>query len=492
MDLVRERYNSIAGSVNDYYEIERLLDNDYSNDPDIFEFRNFFVSDFIDFLTMGFEYYREEDRLVNKAVELLERQNDILRDSFTSAFIAFQKGQKDVVLNQLSELLKPISDEPLNEDNFAYLVVGPFKNAFVGFYNSLYNILSKYDVEEIVLEECRVLDEFYELVQDKKTKPAIELLLTIEGKYPDNIIANTLLGFEYYHSSMWGNSIAYNERILDKPASIFWIDEIYFSLGWACGKIKDHKKSIEYYEKSLEIFPTQMNALNNLGYEYYLTKQYKKAAKIFEQCLEEKRDEEYASNNYVKTLIAMKRFADAKAFIDTGKYKISSSLKKKIENKNNKDKPVLEDEPAISEVNERSKSSSAKAVEFSSEEILEDEIVNRLEKGMKTFGRKLKMYRRKGKYGRQYTIPYGRIDVLAEDDEGNVYIIELKKNSGYDDAYDEHILKYFEWFDKHPITDKKTYGIICLNNPSKELIEKVRRDERVELYNYKVMFDKVE
>jgi tetratricopeptide (TPR) repeat protein len=235
-----------------------------------------------------------------------------------------------------------------------------------------------------------------------------------------------------------------------------------------------------------------MNALNNLGYEYYLTKQYKKAAKIFEQCLEEKRDEEYASNNYVKTLIAMKRFADAKAFIDTGKYKISSSLKKKIENKNNKDKPVLEDEPAISEVNERSKSSSAKAVEFSSEEILEDEIVNRLEKGMKTFGRKLKMYRRKGKYGRQYTIPYGRIDVLAEDDEGNVYIIELKKNSGYDDAYDEHILKYFEWFDKHPITDKKTYGIICLNNPSKELIEKVRRDERVELYNYKVMFDKVE
>ena len=51
------------------------------------------------------------------------------------------------------------------------------------------------------------------------------------------------------------------------------------------------------------------------------------------------------------------------------------------------------------------------------------------------FGLKLKMYKRKGLYGRQFIIPVGRLDLLCEDDEGNLYVIELKKDSGYDDAY---------------------------------------------------------
>jgi len=45
------------------------------------------------------------------------------------------------------------------------------------------------------------------------------------------------------------------------------------------------------------------------------------------------------------------------------------------------------------------------------------------------------MYRREGKYGRQFIIPIGRLDLLCEDEEGNLYIIELKKDSGYDDAF---------------------------------------------------------
>ena len=72
---------------------------------------------------------------------------------------------------------------------------------------------------------------------------------------------------------------------------------------------------------------------------------------------------------------------------------------------------------------------------FSSERLLEEELTARIEAGIEAFGVQLKMYRREGKYGRQFIIPIGRLDLLCEDEEGNLYIIELKKDSGYDDAF---------------------------------------------------------
>lgn len=490
MDLLRERYYSITRDAKDFYESEEKIEA-LRDDPDILEFRGFLVDNFINFLTIGAVYYLDPI-LKPEAINLINRQNKYLGSSFVDAFICFQEGDFSGMLENLRLILEHEEGKQLTEYDFIYSVVTPFKNAYTGFYGDIYKILSKCNVEQIVLDECKVLDEYFNLVQQEKNKDIIELLLSLKGNYPDSIWVNTMLGLAYYIDSMWGNAVACFERALDAPSIILWLSEIYFCLGWASGKMKDHKKAIEYYESCLEIDPNREFAMNNLGYEYYLTKQYQKALKTFERCMEEKIDLDYAPNNYVQTLFSMKRFADAKAFIESGKYKVSNYWKRKLEKKDNINLDIPVEKPPVSEANDKFRISSAKAVEFSSEEILEDEIVSRLEKGMKTFGRNLKLYRRFGENGRQYTIPGGRIDVLAEDDEGNIYIIELKKNSGYDDAYDDHLVKYFEWFDKHPITDKKTYGIICLNNPTKKLVEKVRKDERVELFNYKVMFEKIE
>lgn len=60
-------------------------------------------------------------------------------------------------------------------------------------------------------------------------------------------------------------------------------------------------------------------------------------------------------------------------------------------------------------------------------------------------GTRKKIYRRHGEYGRQYIIPIGRLDLLAEDEKGDLYIIELKKDSGYDDPYDK-TAAYLDWF----------------------------------------------
>ena len=129
-------------------------------------------------------------------------------------------------------------------------------------------------------------------------------------------------------------------------------------------------------------------------------------------------------------------------------------------------------------------------MQFQSEKVLEDELTMRMEAGMEVFGLPLKIYRRHGEYGRQYIFPKGRLDILAEDKDGNLYIVELKKDSGYDDAY-KQTAEYIDWFQKHKARGKKVYGIICLNEPGRALIEAVRKDARVRLYEYRISYDEV-
>lgn len=87
-----------------------------------------------------------------------------------------------------------------------------------------------------------------------------------------------------------------------------------------------------------------------------------------------------------------------------------------------------------------------KRQQFSNEKLLEDELTARIESGMPAFGMNLKIYKRKGEYGRQYIIPVGRLDLLCEDSGGNLYVIELKKDSGYDDPY-RQTAEYLDWFE---------------------------------------------
>ena len=132
-----------------------------------------------------------------------------------------------------------------------------------------------------------------------------------------------------------------------------------------------------------------------------------------------------------------------------------------------------------------------KRQQFSSERLLEEELTARIEAGIEVFGLQLKMYRREGKYGRQFIIPIGRLDLLCEDTEGNLYIIELKKDSGYDDAYQQTV-NYLNWFEKHfPDRKKNVYGIICLNSPSQELVKKVRGDKRIRLFEYQISYTEI-
>lgn len=130
--------------------------------------------------------------------------------------------------------------------------------------------------------------------------------------------------------------------------------------------------------------------------------------------------------------------------------------------------------------------------QFSSERILEDELVSRIDKAMPVFGVDLRVYEAEGDfYGRQYPIDGGRIDILATDDDDNLYAIELKKDSGYDDAYTQ-VKRYVDWLKKHKIkSGGEVFGIICLNNPSETIKARVKKDSEIRLFDYGISYKEI-
>ncbi len=197
----------------------------------------------------------------------------------------------------------------------------------------------------------------------------------------------------------------------------------------------------------------------------------------------------------MRVLIVLGRNADAKKFVKSGEFKVSKSLCDRVAKLDNRNARLKKD--AIPKIEDLQEDDGAEKVtldigvkrqQFSNEKLLEDELTAKIENGIPVFGLHLKMYKRKGEYGRQYIIPIGRLDLLCEDNTGNLYIIELKKDSGYDDAY-KQIVEYLTWFEtSDKFKGKKIYGIICLNNPTQQLIDKVHSDKRIKLFEYQISY----
>lgn len=197
-------------------------------------------------------------------------------------------------------------------------------------------------------------------------------------------------------------------------------------------------------------------------------------------------------------MIVLGRNGDAKRFVNNTKHKITKTLKDKVKmldesNAKLKKTDIIFEEEATDDfsVIEKKADLSVKKQQFSNEKLLEDELTNRIEAGIFVFGLNLKIYKRYGEYGRQYRIPCGRLDLLCEDEKGNLYIIELKKDRGYDDAY-KQTAQYLDWFEtSEKFKNKNVYGIICLNNPTKDLIKKVHADKRMKLFEYQISYREI-
>lgn len=470
---------------------------DTMNDhPDIQELRKMFCNALVFVLTEGFVKYDDKELikyggplldLVYENIEKLDKDK-----YFYWAFYYYLKKQYKKCKEFIHKLCREEhkSGVALNEDGVLDLFLVPYKNAPEEIWNYITEEVKSMNTVKGIPEFCDVISLYY---RSTNSEEVVDSLLSFMQKFPDYKSPNEMLGYTYYNMSMWHNAIACFEKIEEEY--YFFMENVYWMLAWASGKVKNLVDEERYYRKSLELAPDLQFTLNNLGYCLYKQKKYREALEIFEKCLREKKDLSCAGNNYVRVLIALGRNADAKRFIKSGEVKVTKSIKERVAKLDNHNVCLQKD--IIPEIQEQEEDEGTEKVtldigvkrqQFSSEKLLEDELTARIESGVSVFGLNLKMYKRKGEYGRQYIIPVGRLDLLCEDKAGNLYIIELKKDSGYDDVY-KQTAEYLDWFEKNErFKDKKIYGIICLNSPDQQLIDKVHADKRMKLFEYQISY----
>lgn len=488
---LRDLFQSEFPSTMSYQEMSRklcVMQHEHIN-----ELRNKFCDLALDAFIRGFYSWREDFReylngnfggLFMKQVAMLRPRN-----FFFDSISAFFMGDYDKCLKLLDEAYA--GTEVFTTCEIDYSLLPVFKNAFPGFWEHVRKLVNKKKAEPGVIEYINAIEAYY---SDADSNTMIEKLTEVYRIDSECVVVKELLARFYGRNKMYKNALAYYEQI-DEPTVLYY-DNLYFDMGWVYAKLRANDKAIEYYKKCIEVNPNYIYANNNLGYVYIKEKRYDEAIKVLRNALSEQftyDERKLASNNLVCAYIGAKKITEAKAFASKTKIKLwkytLDKLKKVEAGECVADEDEENDKEQFSAANK--KYSEIRASQFSSERILEDELVLRIESGQPVFGESLKIYRRKGKYGRQYIIPVGRIDLLTEDSKGNLYIIELKKDRGYDDAY-KQITAYIDWFAKNKeFKDQKIYGIICLNNPSKGLIEKTTKDERVKLYEYMISYREI-
>ena len=467
--------------------------------PDIEPLRKYHCNVLLYVISSGYTHYDniklfETDELVLDFVKNVKKLSDDRYYYWAVCYFYLGNHKKciEYIKKDINMLQSSLDGLLITEGDIVELYIEPYKNAFDGFWEKVQNLIEPLCEKDGTHQLCKLMDEYYKC---KTNDEAVDILTKYIQKYPDIICAKEYLGCTYYNLKMWNNAVAVFESIENPMIFANTTDVISFWLAWSYGKLKDYKQEEQHYRNCLKIHPTAPNALNNLGYSLYKQRRYLEAKEIFNQCLRENRDVDYAANNYVRTLVALGRNGEAHQFISSGKYKIIKALKDKVKSldKSNarlkkRDYSYVDEETDDFAANENKIELSIKKQQFSNEKLLEDELTNRIESGVSVFGMKLKIYKRHGEYGRQYIIPCGRLDLLCEDLDGNLYVIELKKDSGYDDAY-QQIVNYLEWFAaSERFKDKNVYGIICLNAPTQDLVQKVHADSRIRLFEYMISY----
>lgn len=496
-DRIAKLYDSLFPVGTQFLDISAKLEQMEGN-PDITALRTIYCNHLLYAITTGYTKWDNWDKLLDdKLVQVFMKTAKKLPEKqayYHSVYYFFKNDRKrclEYLKKEVGYLQKELNGNKLKEVDIVELLIEPFKNAFSGFWEQAQMLFEPLCEEDGTHELCNLLGNYY---ASKTNEEAVGYLSEYLCKYSEITTVKEYLGCTYIELKMWNNAIAVFESLTEPMIYANSRDLISFWMAWAHGKLKNYKNEEYYYRKCLEEYPAAVSALNNLGYCLYRQKRYLEAKEIFEQCLKEKRDTDYAANNYVRTLIALGRNNDAKKFVKTTEYKIAKTLKDKVKsldssNARLKKIDIIEDEEVEEfAAIEKKADLSIKKQQFSNEKLLEDELTNRIESGIPVFGLNLKIYKRHGEYGRQYIIPCGRLDLLCEDVDGNLYVIELKKDSGYDDAY-KQTAQYLDWFaTSEKFRGKNVYGIICLNNPTKELIKKVHADERMRLFEYQISY----
>jgi hypothetical protein len=124
---------------------------------------------------------------------------------------------------------------------------------------------------------------------------------------------------------------------------------------------------------------------------------------------------------------------------------------------------------------------------FSLEAHLRDFLVENLET-LSFNGKKLRLYvAADGKKGIEYTTGVGRIDILATDDQGALYVFELKLATSPDYAVGQ-VARYMGWLGRNMAGGQQVFGVIVARKIDEKLRYAVSVIPNVFLFEYQVQF----
>ncbi|MGA9070737.1 MAG: endonuclease NucS domain-containing protein [Terracidiphilus sp.] len=126
-------------------------------------------------------------------------------------------------------------------------------------------------------------------------------------------------------------------------------------------------------------------------------------------------------------------------------------------------------------------------LEFSLEKHLQQFIAGNLP-SLLIAGKCLRLYRDSAnQVGVEYPTATGPVDILAVDDVGNFYVLELKLSHGPDKAMGQ-LTRYMGWVRQHLANGREVYGVIVAKNMSERLRYAALAVPGVTLLEYEVRF----
>lgn len=296
--------NKFNKNINLTYFFEGiLLLNGIDSNFDNIEFLNGFIKskniNLLDFAKSKIDFNDNNydtiiyNLLIIRGLINLEISDDFIIKIYTKYLLMildYDNSYYNIIINEIKILLSNLENK--NEDEDDYLLNMLYGDLCV---KEKFYIKASIYYKKAITNSNKIIDNIInKKIKDISVKVKIEELLQLVDRYKFEDCYKILKNIDNFN--------------LDKEDS-YWIAYIY-------NKLNENEKSIEFYEKSLDLNADFLNIFIELGLLYYKTQKIEKSLEIFERGLSLYIDDEILLFNKIILELKLKKYKKAKEDID--------------------------------------------------------------------------------------------------------------------------------------------------------------------------------